>query len=443
LTWATDNGPSGTTGKAGGVIMPPESSTAPESEALTYEPFDARYRLDPERHYERLRAHDPVYRSPAGYWVLTRYDDIQAVCRQPELYSNAIVGREALSQGQAGATMDLPEADGARVDLFDLVATPNMVSTDPPRHSDLRRIVNRAFLPKRLAAWDGYIAESVADLMSRVHDDAPWDVIAKLAMPLPVAVISRILSVEPDRVGDIKRWSDVIIETALGDERRTPQAQMRMLRMLREFSDYFVPLIEDRRSNPQEDMLSDLVRAEESETLSDLDTLTFIKSLMLAGNETTTGLIGNSVVLLLQHPEELAKVQADLTLVKNCIEESLRFRSPVQFAIRTPNEDVILHGKRIRKDEPMVMVVGSGNRDSRTFAEADRFNAARELSPQHLAFGHGIHTCLGFHLARREATAALGAIIPRLHNWRLVDDPPRRIESNFVYGYSEIRLAPR
>lgn len=411
---------------------------------LVYEPFDARFREEPERYYARLRAEAPVYHSPAGYWVLTRYDDVQSVFRQPTLFSSAIVGREALSQAIMGADNPLPEAGGAaQVDLQGLLATPNMVSTDPPRHTELRRIVNRAFLPKRLAQWDDYVAACTAECIAGVNDVEPWDVVPQLAMPLPVSVISRILSVGIERRADIKRWSDTIIATAQGEERGTSRARMRMLRVLREFSECFVPIIEDRRKSLQNDMISDLVRAEEEETLSTLDTLTFIKSLMLAGNETTTGLIGNTIVLLLQNPDQLAKVQADPGLLKNAIEESLRFRSPVQFSIRTPTEDVRVGGATIRKDEPIVLVIGSANRDPEAFPDAERFDVTRDIGGKHLAFGHGIHTCIGFLLARREAAAALGAILPRLHRWSLADAPLKRIESNFVYGYQAIPLIPK
>jgi len=408
---------------------------------LVYEPFDARFREEPERYYERLRTEAPVYRSQAGYWILTRYDDVQAIFRQPSLYSSAIVGREALSQAKGG-DISLEDAAGAPVDLIGLLATPNMVSTDPPRHTELRRIVNRAFLPKRLEQWDDYIAACTAECIASVHEGEPWDVVTQLAMPLPVSVISRILGIGRERRADVKRWSDTIISTAQGDQRGTAEARMRMLRVLREFSECFVPIIEDRRKNLQNDMISDLVRAEEEQTLSMLDTLTFIKSLMLAGNETTTGLIGNTIVLLLRNPDQLAKVQADPGLLKNAIEESLRFRSPVQFSIRTPTEDVSIRGATIHRDEPIVLVIGSANRDPEAFPDPARFDVTRGVGGKHLAFGHGIHTCIGFLLARREAAAALGAILPRLHQWRLSDVPLKRIESNFVYGYQEIQLIP-
>lgn len=410
---------------------------------LDYEPFAARFRDEPERHYQRLRSEAPIYRSKAGYWVVSRHDDVQAIFREPELYSNSIVGREALSQASTAPSAELPEERGALVNLVELLATPNMVSTDPPRHTELRRIVNRAFSPNRLAKWDDYIASCTADCVVDIREDEPWDVVSRLSMPLPVSVIGRILSVGGDRIGDIKRWSDTIIETAQGDDRGTPQARARMLRMLREFSDCFVPLLEERRRAPREDMLSDLVRAEEGDTLSNLDTLTFIKSLMLAGNETTTGLIGNTIVLLLRNPQQLAKLQADPELVRNAIEESLRFRSPVQFAVRTPTADVVVHGETIRKDEPMLLLIGSANRDPAAFVDPEQFDIARPNAARHLAFGNGIHTCIGLHLARREAVAALGAILPKLDSWRLSDAPLERIESNFVYGYRNILLVPQ
>jgi cytochrome P450 len=190
-------------------------------------------------------------------------------------------------------------------------------------------------------------------------------------------------------------------------------------------------------------MISDLVRAEEKETLSNLDTLIFIMSLMVAGNETTTNLIGNTIVLLLENPEQLAKVQAQPALLKNAIEETLRYRSPVQFSIRAPVVDVELGGQAIRKDEPMVLVIGAANRDQRKYSNAEQFDVTRDTTRAHFAFGHGIHFCIGFHLARREAMVALGAIVPRLHEWSLPAAPLKRIDSNLVYGYQAIPLVPR
>lgn len=412
--------------------------------ALDYEPFDPRFRDNPERHYATLRAEAGVYRSPRGYWVISKFNDVQAVYGNPATFSSAIVGKEAMTQGQpGGAALPAELTDGMLVDLAELVATPSIVSTDDPKHAQLRRIVDRAFMPKRLAQWDDYIAAAVAEYSAKIETGRPWDVVSQLAMPLPVAVISRILGVEQQRSGDIKRWSDVIITTGQGVERGTPQAQLKMLGMLRDFSNYFAPKIEARRLNPQDDMISDLVRAEEKETLSNLDTLIFIMSLMVAGNETTTNLIGNTIVLLLEHPDQLAKVQAQPALLKNAIEETLRYRSPVQFSIRSPVVDVELGGQTIRKDEPMVLVIGSANRDDGKYSDPERFDVTRDTARAHFAFGHGIHFCIGFHLARREASIALGAIVSRLHEWKLPDAPLKRIDSNLVYGYQSIPLIPR
>jgi len=409
-----------------------------------YEPFDPRFRDDPERHYAALRERMPVYRSPRGYWVITRFEDVQAVYGNPTTYSSAIVGKEAMTQGESGGS-ELPSAltEGSLVNLAELVATPSIVSTDDPKHAELRRIVNRAFMPKRLAQWDDYIASAVAEYAANIKTGCSWDVVSQLAMPLPVSVISLILGVERERSGDIKRWSDVIITTGQGAERGTPEAQLKMVRMLRDFSNYFVPKINERRVNPQDDMISDLVRAQEKETLSNLDTLIFIMSLMVAGNETTTNLIGNTIVLLLQHPDQLAKVRAQPELIKNAIEETLRYRSPVQFSIRAPVVDAELGGQTIRKDEPMVLVIGSANRDPGKYSNPAQFDVTRDTNRAHFAFGHGIHFCIGFHLARREATVALGAIVPRLHEWRLPEAPLTRIDSNLVYGYQSIPLIPR
>lgn len=408
-----------------------------------YEPFDPAYRNDPEIYYAKLREQAPIHRSPNGYWVVSRYDDVQAIYKDPARFSSSIVGKEAMAQGESGATMQLPDMGDLKVDLIELMATPSIVATDPPKHTEMRRIANRAFMPSRVAQWDSFIQHTVDELLDAARDDGAWDVVAGLSMPLPVNVIAQILGVSDERRLDLKRWSDVIITTGQGASRGTPEGQMQMLQMLKELSDYFMPVIEERRTNPQVDVISDMVRAEEAETLSNLDTLIFIMSLMVAGNETTTNLIGNTIVTLLQNPDQLARLQADPSQVRNAIEESLRFRSPVQFSIRTPTEDLEFAGHRMAKDDPIVIIPASANRDPSRFPEPDRFDVSRNLTEQHFGFGHGIHFCIGFHLARREAATAIGRILPRLHKWKLADAPLERLDSNLVYGFREIRLVPR
>lgn len=411
---------------------------------LVYEPFDARFREHPEWHYAELRSRAPVYRSPKGYWVISRYDEIQSILRDPITYSNSIVGKEALSLGEIDPSIPLAEiCAGMPVDPAQLMATAHLVASDPPKHTSLRRIVNKAFLPKRLGQWDEYIRAATTEFLSDVDSARPWNLVSTLAMPLPVSVICHILGGERQHRSDIKRWSDVIIHSAHGAQRGTREAQLQMLLMLRDFSNYFMPLIEARRRAPTEDLISDLVRAEENESLSNLESLMFLLNLMVAGNETTTNLIGNAVLSLLEHPEQLARLQAQPSLLSNAIEETLRHRSPVQFIIRSPAVDVELRGQLLRAGEPMCLLIASANRDPDKYPDPERFDVGRELSNSHVAFGQGIHSCLGLHLARREAHIALGALLGRLHEWRLSDRPLARVDSSLIYGFESIELVPR
>lgn len=408
---------------------------------LAYEPFDPAFRDEPARHYAMLREQAPVYRSQQGYWVISRFADVKETTLKPDKFSSALVGQEAMSLGK-----DLDEsvpfaeiASAMPVDLGELMNATLIVATDPPRHSDLKRIAMRGFTPKRLAEWHERISSYTAECLAGIEELPAWDVISRVAMPLPVAVISGILGASDGRRSDIKHWSDVIIESGQGDDRGSPKALLAMLGMLRDFSNYFVPIIDERRRNPGEDLISDIVRAEQNETVSAVEALMLILAMMVAGNETTTNLIGNMVVSLLENPDQLAMVQADPALIPNVIEETLRYRSPVQFGMRSPVEDIEVGGQLIRAGEPVCLVWASANRDPDQFDQPERFDIMRDNRSQ-LAFGHGIHFCLGAHLARREAAAALAVMLPDLAKRKLSDAPLRRLPSSLVYGYDRVEL---
>ena len=410
---------------------------------LSFEPFDPQFREESLAYCAKLREQAPAYRTAQGYWVITRHADVRGIMGDSERFSNAMGGKETMSLGKSiDSSIPIAEINADMpVDLEELMAASLIVATDNPKHGELRRVVNRAFSPARLVQWRSHTAELVTELLANVGPDQAWEVNSTLAVPLPVSTICDILGVDRSRGADIKHWSDVIINSSSGAARNTRESMLEMLHMLRDLSKYFAPIIAERRLNPGTDVISDLVRAEEKETLTEVDTLMFILALMVAGNETSTSTIGNAIVSLLENPDQLALLQADPSLLPNVVEETLRYRSPVQFLVRTPFKDIELHGQLIRAGEIMVMMMASANRDPVQFPDPDRFDIKRDCKG-HMAFGQGIHFCLGAQLARAEAVAAIGALLPNLHRWRLADAPLERLPANLVYGYQRIELVP-
>ncbi len=357
-----------------------------------------------------MRARAPVfYGAERGLWHVFRYDDVQRVLSDYTTFSSE--GRRRQEQeGEANA--------GLRASL---------ISSDPPRHRQLRSLVNLAFTPRAVEALEPRITEIVQQLLDAVAAEGCMDLIWDFAYPLPVIVIAELLGVPPEERDRFKRWSDAIVTGG--------RAQMEFRQAQREMAEYFTRLIEERRRAPREDLISSLLAAQiEGEHLDLNAMLGFCMLLLIAGNETTTNLIGNAVWCLDEQPETFAAVRADPALLPGAIEEVLRFRSPVQAMFRTTAKEAVLGGQTLRAGEGVVAWIGSANRDETVFPDAERFDPRRAPN-RHLAFGYGIHFCLGAPLARAEARIALTGLLdrfPDLH--RVPGAAPEPIESLFVYG---------
>ncbi|HZP57380.1 MAG TPA: cytochrome P450 [Dehalococcoidia bacterium] len=384
---------------------------------MDFNPMSPEFRLDPYPTYAAMRRDAPVYRS-AGYVVVTRYDDVVSVLRQPNLFSSSAIGMNV--RGRPARTI---------------------INTDPPVHTRIRGVINRAFTPRMVADLEPMIRRVTARLLDRMCERGEGDIVRDLAVPLPVTVIAHLLGVDPDRQEDFKRWSTAVIsETAgLPDDERA-----RVERDTDEFQDYFDAAIAERRERPGgDDLISAIVRAqqEDEELLSADDVLAFTGLLLIAGNETTTNLIGNAVLALLAHPEQMARVREEPALVPNLVEEALRWDSPVQFLFRTATEDTEIAGEPIAAGTTIIPVYASANRDDARFPEGDRFDVTRNAQG-HVAFGYGVHFCLGAPLARLEARVALEQALARLPGLRRAGDtPPERVPSLFLRGVQSLRVA--
>ena len=359
---------------------------------MDYNPLAPEVIENPYPYYAHLREHAPVYWiEPLQGWALSRYADVDFALRNPQIFSSSVFTAQTL--GDLNPTPEVPW-------ILDL---------NPPDHTRLRKLVNKGFLPRLIRNLEPRVQEITRQLIASLRSRTEGDLVPTLSGPLPTTVIAEMLGVEAGRLDDFKRWSDDVV---LGTSRPTDEATRTRVRQsgvaLRA---YFERLIERRRTDPGEDVITTLVRAEEEhDMLSAAEILGLAVLLLLAGNETTTNLIGNAVRNLLAHPTELAKVRADRTLVPSLVEEVLRYDSPVQIIPRQTARAIELEGGKIPAGATVFLLLAAANRDERKFPEPDRFDVTR--NPQdHVAFGYGIHYCLGAPLARLEGRIALESLL--------------------------------
>jgi cytochrome P450 len=297
---------------------------------------------------------------------------------------------------------------------------PSMLTTDPPEHTRLRTLVNKAFTGRRVQDLAPRIQEIVDGLLTDVEDDPPMDVIAQFAYPLPITVIAELLGVEGER-RDFFREASVKIAVALGPV-RDPRLAMEAFQGRTDLMTYFEDLIRRRREEPRDDLLSAMLRAEErGDFLSHTEVLSMMLLLLVGGHETTVNLIGNGLLALLRNPDQLKLLRSDEGIGKRAVEEILRYDSPVQYSGRIVAQDTELGGHAIKAGQRMRMNFGAANRDPEVFDDPERFDVTREHNP-HLAFGSGTHFCLGGQLARLEGRIALTSLVRRFPALRLATD---------------------
>ena len=369
-----------------------------------YSPYADEVMADPYPFYAALRDHDPVCRVEE-FVAISRYADVVAMCRDHRNFSSA----------RGNTREDMPQ-----------VADTTMITSDPPRHRSLRQLVDSAFTPRMVASYEDRIRAVTDGFLDSVlaRGDGRIDVIADVAYPLPVTIIAEIMGVDTERREDFKRWSDDSIEALGSGGGRGMQG--RMAQSMGEFYAYFETAIAERAAHPRDDLISALiVNAEEHPEPGEMVTLLFL--LLVAGHETTTNLIGNGTLALLDNPDQLDLLRARPELMLGYVEEALRFDSPVQGLYRTTTADVEIAGLPVPAGTKALALFASANRDPRQFADADRFDITR--SPNlHVAFGSGVHFCLGASLARLEGRIAAERMLERLPGLRLApDDAPRRL----------------
>lgn len=371
------------------------TSTAP----IIYNPFDPEVHADPYPHYRELREQDPVHRAEVDLWVLTRYDDIAAILRDPRL------GHE-VTQGfaEAGGSADFE----------------SMLFRDPPAHTRLRSLVSNAFTPRVLESLRSRIHNIVDDALSVARENGTIDVIGDLAFPLPATVISEMLGLPVEDHQQCRRWAASATRSLdpLADDRIMDEIFLALI----EFREYLAEQVERRRADPGEDLVTALIAAEEEgERLSHEELISTLLLLFIAGHETATNLMGNGLLALLRHPDQLRRLKEDSGLLRPGIEELLRYDSPVQLVIRIVKEPITFRGQDFVRGDSMLLVIGAGNRDPEQFADPDSLDVGRK-NIKHLSFGGGIHFCLGSMLARMETQAVLGGLISQFSELELAAD---------------------
>ena len=361
------------------------------SAETVYDPFAGPTQDDPYESYAALLERAPVYHNEAhGFFALSRFDDVQAAFRDWRTFSSS---------------------GGVTVDELLAITGPSLLTTDPPRHDGLRDVLKHVFRPRAVAALEPLAARIVESLLAEVEAGSEVDVVAVLAKRLPVLVICELLGFPVADASTLKRWGDAILER-VPDDRSTPEPAREAAALMRA---YFEEQIAARRRGGAagDDLVSVLLRGRvDGEALTEDELIGHCFLLFIAGNATTAALVGNGTLVLARYPEERARLAADPGLGARAVEELLRFESPVQNMGRTTTSDVELHETVIPEGSRVLLLIGAANRDPREFADPDRLDLGRRIR-RHLAFGEGIHHCLGAPLARLEGRVALQTLVGR------------------------------
>jgi cytochrome P450 len=361
--------------------------------------FSDEMRRNPYPPYDQLRAASPVLHVPPPFdaWLIFDYEGVKRALNDHDTFSSAVPAPRNWF-------------------LF----------FDPPRHTKLRALISRAFTPRVVANLEPRIRELSRQLLDETIERGEMDLAADYAVPLPMKVIAEMIGIPAEDWPRFKRWSDGILRLSYarsgGEE--AAAAGREFGAVTAEMSAYLTEAVARRRAAPRDDLLTRLVEAEvDGERLAHDEILGFFQLLVVGGQETTTNLIDNAILCFIEHPAQLARVRATPGLLPSAIEEVLRYRAPLQWMMRTPRRDVEVHGQVIPAGRLVLPMIGSANRDPRVFFDAGRFDVARDPNP-HLAFGHGIHACLGAPLARLEARIALADLLERVRDFRLASAEP-------------------
>ncbi|MEM1103623.1 MAG: cytochrome P450 [Pseudomonadota bacterium] len=415
----------------------PDPKTAPLHEVDTFDPL---FLQDPHPFYARLRNEAPVFRDPKNNVVyVSTYDLIREVNSKPKLFSNKFS-----TQLRSGGAEE-QDPDEVAIQKQGWMVTDTMLTADPPEHTRYRKLAMKAFTYKRVLQMGAYVEALVNQLIDDLPAAGKCEFKSEFANKLPMYVIADALGVPREGYDQFEEWSNAFILQLSGMADK-PQRLWAASKVV-EFQKYFVDVIEEKRARPTDDVISDLVHADLSEEGDDRkmtyeELLSILQQLLVAGNETTAHTLTAGLYYLLTHPEQMEALRADPALVENFVEETLRFLSPTNNMWRVATEDTEINGVPVAKNDLVLVRYGSGNRDDNKFANADAFDMKRDNAGDHLAFGAGIHTCMGAQLARKEMQMAFPIILRRLKNIRLDPDKNRLeyLPSILMRGVFELNI---
>ncbi len=391
---------------------------------VVWYPLDPKFIADPYPTYKELRERDPYHYSPlTGAVAVSRYEDVDAILRNWRQFSSDPRNGEAMNVSNESTRDEL---------------TPSILSLDPPDHTRLRGLVNRAFTPRQVAKMEEHIRETAHALLDEASDSNEFDLMSNLAALMPTVVIAEMIGVPSQDREQFKLWSDRFARVL--EPNLTQEEGRIVIETAAEFRNYFAPIIEQRRHDPTDDLVSRLVMAEEEgETLTTDETQVTLRLLLVAGNETTTNLIGNGLRALLQHPEQLQLLREQPELIPNAIEELLRYDSPVQLDGRTALEEVQIGDKTVKPRTRVSLLIGGANRDPEEFSDPETLDVTRE-DAGNISFGRGIHHCLGAPLARLEAKVAFEVLLERFDDIRFGTRTPEYKPNIVLRGLKHLDL---
>ena len=391
---------------------------------VEFDPFSEDFFNDPFNTYRRLRDHAPVYYSEKyGFWALSRYDDVAPALKDFQTYSSA-----------RGITLDmyLAEPDPTQPKLI--------IMMDPPEHTVMRKLVNKVFTPRAIAGLEPMIRAKITDVAETL-DPISFDVVADFAALFPVEIISTMLGVPPEHRQQVRLWLDKMLERKPGDFRPSTEGVEAIMAAFM----FYYDLVQERRANPQDDMISRLTQADVSRDdgvakLTDMEIAGFVSMLGGAGAETVTKLVGNAAVMFAHNPGEWQKLREDRSKISAAFEELLRYEAPTQYQLRYSTTEVTLHGTTIPAGSVVMLINGSATRDERAFPDPDRFDIDRIPSGHNLNFGYGVHSCLGAALARMEGRIALDVMLDLMPDYQVDWARVRRVAMANVAGWSNVPI---
>lgn len=374
--------------------------------------------------YDWLLENAPVYWDEGmGMFIVTGYELLREVVRDPATYSSELNWLDLRDGGMQQASLDLFKEKGWK-------EHPTLSRTDEPLHSNKRGLVDRVFAPQRIRKMTAHIDAIVQDLIDQFIDAGECEFMADFAIPLPCIIIASQLGIPREDIGLFKVWSDAYmarISNLLSDEE-----DLKCAAQIVEYQHYVKPILDKRRADPKDDIISDLIHTEmaSGRKLDDSEIISLVREILVGGNETTTSAIGSGMRMLIEQPDKVAQLRAEPALLKNFVEETVRLEAPIQGLYRVTTRDAELGGVKLPKGSPINMRWAAGNRDGCMFADAGTLDLKRRNTGSHLGFGSGIHHCLGATLARVELLSSFTAILDRMQDFA------------YPSGFDEVRYVP-